>query len=127
MWRTPHAFSTSICCCGSGLISSAKALRVNILLARGWIRHGGKARSGRIACVYLVHRRESVLLDNRQLGLIREKRSLACSAEPNLDFALRSRTDHERDAARAVLIVANEHPFLKTHGVSRGCLVLSSR
>src|SRR5436305_11619721 len=30
MWRTPQDFSTSICCCGSGEISSAKALRVNI-------------------------------------------------------------------------------------------------
>src|SRR4051812_29602327 len=31
MWRTPQRLSTSICSWGSGEISSAKALRVNIL------------------------------------------------------------------------------------------------
>src|SRR6266481_7032440 len=34
MCRTPQDFSTSICCCGSGLISSAKALRINIVLSQ---------------------------------------------------------------------------------------------
>src|SRR5438445_3103816 len=98
MWRTSHAFSTSTCCCGSGLISSAKALRVNMLLAHG-------------CCVYLVNRKRSILFDNHQLGLVREKRSLAGLTEANLNFALRSITDHERDAARAVLVVANDRSF----------------
>src|SRR5262249_41191551 len=31
MWRMPHCLRTSICFCGSGSISSAKALRVNIV------------------------------------------------------------------------------------------------
>src|SRR5262249_6923668 len=40
MWRTPHFDSTSICCCGSGPISSAKALRVNMVrwsFRVGWV------------------------------------------------------------------------------------------
>src|SRR5437879_1467709 len=100
MWRTSHAFSTSICCCGSGLISSAKALRVNMLRTRG-------------CCVHLVNRKRSILLNNRQLGLVCEERSLACLAEPHFDFALAAVANHKCDAARAVLIMANDRPFRK--------------
>src|SRR5262249_14986559 len=60
MWRMPQDFSTSICACGSGEISSAKALRVNMAL---FSLHDG------------------------QLCLFRDEGALAALGEANSHFA----------------------------------------
>src|SRR5207248_7873597 len=88
---------TSICSCGSELISSAKALRVNM----PWTPLP-------LVC--------SRVLDDRELGLLRQERAFAGRAEADLDFTLRSIAGHHGDTARAVLLVADKHAFFRTVG-----------
>src|SRR6266496_1092403 len=103
MWRMPQDFRTSSCVCGSGEISSAKALRVN--MREFLIYRGALAPCERETMNQIV----SPVLHNRQLRLLGDEGALAALGEADLHFAHDAVAADGGDTADAVDMVLYEH------------------
>src|SRR5207245_11380304 len=94
-----HWRSTSSGTCGSGLISSAKALRVNMATIDAV--SGVADVSAKLAKSCPPH--------HRQLRLVGDERLLAVAGEANLDLAAGAVTADRCHPADAVLVVPDHH------------------
>src|SRR3954465_5445640 len=94
MWRTPHVLRMSRWTWGSGEISSAKALRVNM--------HGlsGGTDGGHAMRLLLGHHLEP--------HLVGDERLLAADREPDLDLAQGPVPAHLGDRPDPVLLVLDD-------------------